>query len=117
MTEEAASLGGADAFADLPLRAARTVGAAVAAAAARLQAKGFTAADAKREAAEIYGGLLCAATSKAWVDRALPIAEGIETRFNHAVAKRIGGMPQAYAVGRANFRGLWLAVDGRVLIP
>jgi release factor glutamine methyltransferase len=34
-----------------------------------------------------------------------------------AVARRAAGWPQAYAAGRANFRGHWLAVDQRVLIP
>ncbi len=34
-----------------------------------------------------------------------------------AARKRAGGAPVAYAVGRANFRSLTLAVDERVLIP
>lgn len=41
----------------------------------------------------------------------------VRDRFERAVERRASGWPQQYAAGRANFRGHWLAVDGRVLIP
>lgn len=95
--------------------AGRTVGAALAAAAERLRAGGVPAP--RREAEELYAALVCGPTSRAWLDREQPLSDALEARLAEAVRRRIAGVPQAYAAGRANFRGHWLAVDGRVLIP
>lgn len=80
-----------------------------------LQAAGV--ADPRREAEELYAAVVCGATSAAWLDRERPVAPSVRTRFREAAARRAEGWPQAYAVGRANFRGHWLRVDRRVLIP
>jgi release factor glutamine methyltransferase len=74
-------------------------------------------ADARREADELYAALVLGATSRAFLDRDEPIAPAVHTRLLEAVRRRAQGWPQAYAAGRANFRGHWLAVDRRVLIP
>ena len=80
-----------------------------------LQAAGV--ADPRREAEELYAAVVCGATSAAWLDRERPVAPSVRTRFREAAARRAEGWPQAYAAGRANFRGHWLRVDRRVLIP
>lgn len=92
-----------------------TVGDAVARAVETLAAAGLDAA--QREADELYAALVCGATSRAWLDRELAIAPGTGERLAEAARRRAEGWPQAYAVGRANFRGHWLAVDQRALIP
>ncbi|MFI5213881.1 MAG: peptide chain release factor N(5)-glutamine methyltransferase [Gemmatimonadales bacterium] len=70
-----------------------------------------------READELYAAAVCGATSAAWLDRERPIAEATRERLAISAERRARGWPQAYAAGRANFRGHWLAVDQRVLIP
>lgn len=92
-----------------------TVGEAVGRATDLLAAAGIE--DPRREAAEIYAALVCGATSRAWLDREQPVASPLAERLETAARRRAGGWPQAYATGRANFRGHWLAVDQRVLIP
>jgi release factor glutamine methyltransferase len=92
-----------------------TVGEAVGRAAATLTAAGLT--DARREADELYAALVCGATSRAWLDREAAIAPTLAERLDTAAHRRAEGWPQAYATGRANFRGHWLTVDRRVLIP
>jgi release factor glutamine methyltransferase len=92
-----------------------TVGQAVAAARAVLEHAGL--ADPGREADELYAALVCGASSRAWLDRSSPAAPPLEARLLEAAEKRARGWPQAYAAGRANFRGHWLSVDQRVLIP
>lgn len=94
---------------------AMTVGEALERAQSVLQAAGVPAA--RREAEEIYAAVVCGATSAAWLDRERPIAPSVRTRLEDAAARRAAGWPQAYAAGRANFRGHWLNVDRRVLIP
>lgn len=74
-------------------------------------------ADAVREARELYASVVCGATSRAFLDREMPVASLVEARLLDAAEKRAKGWPQAYAAGRANFRGHWLSVDERVLIP
>lgn len=70
-----------------------------------------------READELYASAVCGATSAAWLDREKPIADAVRERLMLAAERRARGWPQAYAAGRANFRGHWLKVDQRVLIP
>ena len=84
-------------------------------AAVRLAAAGV--ADARREADELYAALVCGATSRAFLDRDVPMPPPLAERFEAALERRARGWPQAYATGRANFRGHWLAVDQRALIP
>jgi release factor glutamine methyltransferase len=74
-------------------------------------------AEARREAAELYAALVQRPTSAAWLDRELPIAGSVRAALEEAARRRAAGWPQAYASGRANFRGHWLRVDRRVLIP
>jgi release factor glutamine methyltransferase len=73
--------------------------------------------DARREADELYAALVGRATSAAWLERARPVSASLRERLDEAVCRRAAGWPQAYAAGRANFRGHWLTVDRRVLIP
>ena len=73
--------------------------------------------DASREADELYAAIVCGPTSSAFLDRDKPIAEAVRARLTEAALRRAAGWPQAYAAGRANFRGHWLNVDHRVLIP
>jgi release factor glutamine methyltransferase len=70
-----------------------------------------------READELYASAVCGATGAAWLDRERPIAEAVRERLMVAAQRRARGWPEAYAAGRSNFRGHWLAVDQRVLIP
>jgi release factor glutamine methyltransferase len=80
-----------------------------------LQAAGVP--DARREADELYAAVIGGATSAAWLDREREMPAAVAARFREAVTRRAAGWPQAYATGRANFRGHWLTVDRRVLIP
>jgi len=94
---------------------ARTVGQALRETRELLQAGGVP--DAARESSELYACLKGRPTSAAWLDRDEPCAEELRAALEEAARRRAMGWPQAYAVGRANFRGIWLAVDRRVLIP
>ncbi len=73
--------------------------------------------DARREADELYAALTARASSAAWLERAEPAPASLRARIEDAARRRAAGWPQAYATGRANFRGHWLTVDRRVLIP
>lgn len=73
--------------------------------------------DARGEADELYAAIVGRATSAAWLEREQPLAEASVARLDEAARRRAQGWPQAYAAGRANFRGHWLAVDRRALIP
>jgi release factor glutamine methyltransferase len=95
--------------------AAATVGDALRAAAAALEAAGV--AEPRREAAELYASLVRGPTSAAWTGREGPLPAGLLCGLATAVARRAAGWPQAYATGWAAFRGHWLRVDERVLIP
>jgi release factor glutamine methyltransferase len=92
-----------------------TVGAALRLAAAALEAAGVR--EPRREAEELYAALVHGATSAAWAERERPLSgEGLAL-LAQAVARRASGEPQAYATGWTNFRGHWLRVDERVLVP
>ncbi len=69
------------------------------------------------EADDLYAAAVCGSRSSAFLDRDKPIAEPVRERLLLAAQRRKAGWPQQYAAGRANFRGHWLAVDQRVLIP
>jgi release factor glutamine methyltransferase len=92
-----------------------TVGAAVES--ARRVLEGAGVADPRREAAELYAALVEGASGAAWLERDAPLGAAASARLLEAARGRAAGWPQAYAAGRANFRGWWLAVDRRVLIP
>ena len=93
----------------------RTVGQALQAARRAIESAGVP--DAGREASELYASLVGRPASAAWLDRGEPCAEGLRAALEEAARRRATGWPQAYAAGRANFRGIWLTVDRRVLIP
>jgi release factor glutamine methyltransferase len=92
-----------------------TVGEGIAQARRTLEAAGV--AEARREAAELYAALTRRATGAAWLDRTEPLAPALAAALEEAARRRAAGWPQAYATGVANFRGHWLHVDRRVLIP
>ena len=92
-----------------------TVGAALAEVQETLATAGI--ADPRREAAELYAAIVCGPTSSAYLDKDKPMASAVQARLTLAAERRAAGWPQAYAAGRANFRGHWLSVDQRVLIP
>jgi release factor glutamine methyltransferase len=71
----------------------------------------------RREAQDLYAALVCGASSAAWMDRERPASPVLRERLREAARRRAAGWPQAYASGWANFRGHWLRVDRRVLIP
>ncbi len=97
------------------LEIAVSVGDALAAAARALAAAGLEAP--RREAAELYALLVAGPSSAGFADRERPLSAALAARLEAAVQRRAGGWPAAYAAGRANFRGHWLVVDRRVLIP
>jgi len=91
------------------------VGQALDAAQGALHAAGV--ADSRREASELYAALIQGATSAAFLCRDESLPADVERRLAEAVSRRVAGWPQAYATGWACFRGYWLEVDRRVLIP
>jgi release factor glutamine methyltransferase len=88
---------------------------ALEAARAALDAAGIP--DAGREADELYAGLVQGAASAAFAAREEAIPAARAAALAAAAVRRAAGEPQAYATGWANFRGHWLRVDRRVLIP
>ena len=73
--------------------------------------------DARREARDIVAALLDVPRSWPTAHWDAPTAPELVERARNAARKRARGAPLAYAVGRAAFRHLTLAVDERVLIP
>ena len=92
-----------------------TVGEVLAGVTEQLAQAGVT--EPRREADELYAAVVCGPTSSAYLDKDKPAAEAVHQRLTLAAQRRAAGWPQQYAAGRANFRGHWLAVDQRVLIP
>jgi len=70
-----------------------------------------------READELYAALVQGPVSAAWQAREERIPAARLAALREAVRRRAAGWPQAYATGWAAFRGHWLEVDRRVLIP
>ncbi|HVO35824.1 MAG TPA: peptide chain release factor N(5)-glutamine methyltransferase [Gemmatimonadales bacterium] len=79
--------------------------------------EGAGVAEARREAQDLYSSLVRRPASAAWLDREQPIPKAVGAGLQMAAERRAAGWPQAYAAGAACFRGHWLAVDRRVLIP
>ena len=73
--------------------------------------------DAKRAARDLLAALLDAPRHWSVLHADDDVDASLWDRAIAAAAKRAQGAPLAYAVGRANFRSLTLAVDERVLIP
>lgn len=73
--------------------------------------------EAKREAADIVAALLNAPRFWAASHAGESVSADHAAAMRAAAARRANGAPFAYAVGRAAFRHLTLAVDERVLIP
>lgn len=75
--------------------------------------------DPRREArtlwAAVTGGTMN--PGDVWLHRDRAPAPDVVGRFSEAVARRAGGIPFAYAVGRVGFRTLDLHIDSRALIP
>jgi release factor glutamine methyltransferase len=73
--------------------------------------------DARREAADIIAAVLDAPRFWASAHAGEQLSPTDAAAMRAAAARRASGAPFAYAVGRAAFRHLTLAVDERVLIP
>lgn len=86
-------------------------------AARRLASSGI--ADAGREARALWAAVAGATVTPGdvWLARGGAPAPDVASRFHDVVARRAGGAPFAYAVGRTDFRTLDLAIDSRALIP
>ncbi len=95
-----------------------TVGAALAAAGARLTMAGPLVTDTPRLDAEVLlGHVLGIERTRLLAYPEAPMSEGQETRFAALIERRASGEPVAYLRGIQEFHGLALAVDPRVLIP
>ena len=69
------------------------------------------------EADDLYAAIVGGNRSSAFLDREKAVPDAVSAKLLLAAARRSLGWPQQYATGRANFRGHWLSVDQRVLIP
>jgi release factor glutamine methyltransferase len=74
-------------------------------------------AEPQREAREIISALLDVPRFWPTVNGGVVVSDATRQNAHAAVRKRVKGAPLAYAVGRASFRHLTLAVDERALIP
>lgn len=81
----------------------------------RLAAAGVL--NAKREATALWAALEGVKPGDVWLRREGQPPPTVTELFQDAVERRASGMPFPYAVGRATFRTLDLAVDARALIP
>ncbi len=79
--------------------------------------QGADVLDARTEARDIVAALLDVSRHWPGANPDAIVAGGVAARARGAARRRAGGEPFAYAVGRAAFRYLTLAVDPRVLIP
>jgi release factor glutamine methyltransferase len=73
--------------------------------------------DARREARDLVAALLDRPRFWPTAHPELTVDPSLVIQARRAMQRRSGGAPFAYAVGRAAFRSLTLAVDERVLIP
>lgn len=71
----------------------------------------------RRGALRLWAAVAGTTSGEAWRRRAERPAPDVRVRFERAVARRLDGVPFAYAAGTAAFRTLELAVDERALIP
>lgn len=94
---------------------ARSVGDVVADATRAFAAAGFS--QPRRGALRLWGAVAGTTSGEAWRRRAEQPAPDLRARYARAVARRLDGVPFAYAAGTAAFRTLELKVDERVLIP
>ena len=92
-----------------------TIGDLLAGCTAMLESEGVV--DAQREAREIVAAVLDVPKFWAAANAVADASPQVARSVIRAAMKRAGGMPLAYAVGRASFRHLTLDVDERVLIP
>jgi release factor glutamine methyltransferase len=92
-----------------------TIGDLLAGCTAMLESEGVV--DAQREAREIVAAVLDVPKFWAAANAVADATPQVARSVIRAAMKRAGGMPLAYAVGRASFRHLTLDVDERVLIP
>lgn len=92
-----------------------TIGDLLAGCTAMLESEGV--AEAQREAREIVAAVLDVPKFWAAANAVADASPQVARSVIRAAMKRAGGMPLAYAVGRASFRHLTLDVDERVLIP
>jgi release factor glutamine methyltransferase len=92
-----------------------TIGDLLAGCTAMLESEGV--AEAQREAREIVAAVLDVPKFWAAANAVADATPQVARSVIRAAMKRAGGMPLAYAVGRASFRHLTLDVDERVLIP
>ncbi len=92
-----------------------TIGDLLAGCAAMLESEGV--AEPQREAREIVAAVLDVPKFWAAANAVADASPQVARSVIRAAMKRAGGMPLAYAVGRASFRHLTLEVDERVLIP
>ena len=84
-------------------------------AAARLERCGV--GNGRREARSLWAAVAGVAPGAVWLQRDDAAPAAVASHFRTAVARRSSGVPFAYAVGRASFRGLDLQLDSRALIP
>jgi len=92
-----------------------TIGDLLAGCTAMLESEGVV--EAQREAREIVAAVLDVPKFWAAANAVADATPQVARSVIRAAMKRAGGMPLAYAVGRASFRHLTLDVDERVLIP
>jgi release factor glutamine methyltransferase len=92
-----------------------TIGDLLAGCTSMLESEGVP--EAAREAREIVAAVLDVPKFWAAANAVADATPHVARSVIRAAMKRAGGMPLAYAVGRASFRHLTLEVDERVLIP
>lgn len=94
---------------------ARTVSAVLDAAAERIAAAGVE--NARRDAEVLVADALGVKPEQLSVDSAGEVPAEVAAEIEERVARRVDREPMAYILGRAPFRSLEIAVDGRVLWP
>jgi len=99
--------------------ASPTIASLITAAAERLYLAGVadSAADARREALQLWADLRATTPAAALLDRDRPVTSDVAAEFEGWIARRAAGEPRAYVSGLAGFRRLVLACDRRALIP
>ncbi len=71
----------------------------------------------QREAAWFWEAAAGVPAGQVWLTREDRAAPDAVPRFHDMIARRLTGMPFAYAAGQMSFRRLTLAIDDRALIP